>query len=651
MPKIDRRSYEDIVAQTEQLAQEYTDWQPDPEGVGDAGQALIRLFGRMVAVASDRLNQVPDKNFLAFLDLIGVQRRPPEPARAPLTFYLSAGSTQDALVPAGTSINAELAETDTEAVAFETEQELVVTPAQLQGVFVRDSPVDRFSDRTAQAAGAVETAFPAFQGDRAVEHALYLACDELFGLPGDKVLTVNVTTAQAADLCRWPLTWAYWDGTDWETIVGVVEGLDAILYSNTTQITIQKGRAIVRVEGVDETVEVQEFELQEFELQEVELTEDRLLDLDAHRGSTVLIVISTAVSTGESAPIAVVPEAPDNNSLYPAETYVRLARLAIDDDGVVSYAYDPSGFSQTDWSISLPLAHPEPYTIDGIEARWLRAAIHAPFPPTPQALPTIADLSVAVQVTRTALAVDRCLFNQVPLDLEKDFYPFGEIPQFNDTFYLANGEALAHPGAIVTVTVTVSDPLPYPISPSTDLLLEWAVWTGKIWQPLTTEEALEETLEEALLDGTVNLSQTGTLTFALPEGIVATAVNGETNFWLRGRILRGDYGTDTASSQTATFLRDAASAGAGTLAVYNTRGLMPGDSIGIVVEGTVNETVRIDSLDLGAQTITLAASSPLQSAYPQGTQVLLQLATALGPPVLKSIHLGYSYNSGTQPLT
>ena len=125
MPKLDRRSYEDIVAHTQQLAQTYTLWQPNSDGSPDAGQALIRLFGRMVAGVSDRLNQVPDKNFLAFLDLIGVQRRPPEPARVPVTFYLAAGSTNDALVPAATSIGAELAEGDTEEVLFETEQELV----------------------------------------------------------------------------------------------------------------------------------------------------------------------------------------------------------------------------------------------------------------------------------------------------------------------------------------------------------------------------------------------------------------------------------------------------------------------------------------------------------------------------------------------
>ncbi|WP_421658674.1 hypothetical protein [Leptothermofonsia sp. ETS-13] len=58
----------------------------------DAGWALIRIFSHLAMMVRDRLNQVSDKNFLAFLDLIGTQILPPQPARVPLTFYLAEGS-------------------------------------------------------------------------------------------------------------------------------------------------------------------------------------------------------------------------------------------------------------------------------------------------------------------------------------------------------------------------------------------------------------------------------------------------------------------------------------------------------------------------------------------------------------------------------
>ena len=44
------------------------------------------------------------------------------------------------------------------------------------------------------------------------------------------------------------------------------------------------------------------------------------------------------------------------------------------------------------------------------------------------------------------------------IDLSKDFYPFGQQPQFNDTFYVACPDALARPGAVITLAVTLTNP-------------------------------------------------------------------------------------------------------------------------------------------------------------------------------------------------
>ena len=55
-PKIDQRTYEDIVEQAKELAQKYTVWQPANNEEKDAREALIRIFGKMVKSVSDRLN-------------------------------------------------------------------------------------------------------------------------------------------------------------------------------------------------------------------------------------------------------------------------------------------------------------------------------------------------------------------------------------------------------------------------------------------------------------------------------------------------------------------------------------------------------------------------------------------------------------------
>ncbi|MFM6332674.1 MAG: hypothetical protein ACKPFI_07955, partial [Dolichospermum sp.] len=96
------------------------------------------------------LNQVPEKNFLAFLDLIGGQLQPPQPAKVPLTFYLAAASPVGAFVPAYTQISAPPLEGNDEEIIFETEQELIVTTAQLKAVFVRKPNPDKYIPHLSQ---------------------------------------------------------------------------------------------------------------------------------------------------------------------------------------------------------------------------------------------------------------------------------------------------------------------------------------------------------------------------------------------------------------------------------------------------------------------------------------------------------------------
>ena len=143
-PPIDHRSYQDLVTQTEQLAQQLSGWQPRTDGQLDAGGALIRIFARLAGLVVDRINRAPDKSYLAFLNLIGTSLLPPQPARVPLTFLLAANSPVDAVVPAGTQVAAPPPDGESDDVVFETEQELVVTRAQLQAAYVSDTTADGY---------------------------------------------------------------------------------------------------------------------------------------------------------------------------------------------------------------------------------------------------------------------------------------------------------------------------------------------------------------------------------------------------------------------------------------------------------------------------------------------------------------------------
>ena len=63
---------------------EWTDY-----NLSDPGITLIELFAYMTEMLVYRLNRVPEKNYLQFLDMMGMNPLPASSARTELTFYLS----------------------------------------------------------------------------------------------------------------------------------------------------------------------------------------------------------------------------------------------------------------------------------------------------------------------------------------------------------------------------------------------------------------------------------------------------------------------------------------------------------------------------------------------------------------------------------
>ncbi|HEY9858253.1 MAG TPA: hypothetical protein V6D16_02025, partial [Candidatus Obscuribacterales bacterium] len=172
-PRIDPRTYADLVAETEKLAKQFSQWKAS-ETKADAGTALIRIFGRMAAMVNDRLNRVPEKHFLAFLNLIGAQQQPPQPARVPVTAYLVDDSPVEAILPAYTQIAAVSQSNGTEEVLFETEEDLVVVRSQLQAAIVHGNK--QYCDHLLTATTAARE-YPVFEIEQ--PNTLYIAADQL----------------------------------------------------------------------------------------------------------------------------------------------------------------------------------------------------------------------------------------------------------------------------------------------------------------------------------------------------------------------------------------------------------------------------------------------------------------------------------------
>jgi predicted phage baseplate assembly protein len=127
-PDLDDRTWEEIVAQARALiptyAPNWTDHNPS-----DLGITLIELFAWLAEGMIFRLNRVPDKNLIEFLNLIGITRDPPTPASTYLTYRL-APAADTLLVPRGHQVSTPQTE-EKDAVVFEVDQELRVLRVNL----------------------------------------------------------------------------------------------------------------------------------------------------------------------------------------------------------------------------------------------------------------------------------------------------------------------------------------------------------------------------------------------------------------------------------------------------------------------------------------------------------------------------------------
>jgi|SRR5208283_2956338 len=131
-PNLDDRTWQDLVDQAKALIPRYAPQWTDP-GPSDPGMTLIELFAWLVEGMIYRLNRVPEKNYVAFLNLLGITRSPTTPAVTWLTYTSSAKVT----LAAGTQAATQQTETQ-QAIVFETDAELTVLPSKLVKLRRRD---------------------------------------------------------------------------------------------------------------------------------------------------------------------------------------------------------------------------------------------------------------------------------------------------------------------------------------------------------------------------------------------------------------------------------------------------------------------------------------------------------------------------------
>jgi predicted phage baseplate assembly protein len=132
--QLDDRRFDDIVAEARRRIPGYTPEWTDLND-SDPGMTLVQLFAWLSEMIIWRLNRVPDKSFIRFLDLLGIDLAPAVPARAELTFTLTAPGLQRAvLVPRGTRVALAEPGEDGRPITFETDDNLFAVSGRLTAI-------------------------------------------------------------------------------------------------------------------------------------------------------------------------------------------------------------------------------------------------------------------------------------------------------------------------------------------------------------------------------------------------------------------------------------------------------------------------------------------------------------------------------------
>ena len=211
VPNLDDRHFQDLVDEAKRRIPRYSPQWTD-HNVSDPGITLVELFAWLTEQYLFRLNQVPDKNFITFLDLIGVRLQPAQPAKGDVTFTLSAAPTPErrAIIPMWTEVATERTETE-EAIVFTTDRDAEVLPPQLRWLLT-SADGDEFQDQAATLRG--EASLDVWATPPKAANAFYLGFDADLSAHTLALQMQCDRVGIGIDPARPPWLWEVWRGNE-----------------------------------------------------------------------------------------------------------------------------------------------------------------------------------------------------------------------------------------------------------------------------------------------------------------------------------------------------------------------------------------------------------------------------------------------------
>lgn len=536
-PIVDNRDAERVFLELMHRGPAYLPaWRP---GEGQPGWALLRIFARYMQTVIERLNEAPDKNLLAFLDMLGINLIPAQAARAPVVFkpLPNFGNGQ---VAARTRLGAQVSG-QLEPLVFETDSAIALAAAHLLEVKTLWPTRDEYADHTIEWAGG--RTFTLFEKRRHVPHEVYLSHDTLLAFAGKSTVEIEfeLSTPGSEPLA---IQWEYWDGQGWQLFrefdptdeSASRDGTDGLTRSGVITLRAECGRSEkITINGIEaywlrgrlnrplppdparvlaeiDRVRIRSvlknphslYEVKELPNPDGFAISGRLIDRDGDPVRASFARLSQITNAGIEV-LAEVQVVGDGGARFggidldPGVTY----RFEVDETTLPPISYD---------------------FVAGSQPIYLEFVFDFGFFP------------------------EKAFGDGLTLDVTKTFYPLGQYPLPGSVFYLTNSNAFSKPGAKMQIwlkiaRINTAQPGSVELNAG-DIRVAWESWNGLKWANLSIFDVVHlGNQDDPGAENDPSLFKgDGIFSFTVPLDMSATRVNGEDGLWIRARLLQGAYG-------------------------------------------------------------------------------------------------------------
>lgn len=215
---LDNRDKKQLMELLARRIGEYTpEWRYEPGG-DDPGAAITELFMEMFCQTVDRFNQLPQKYYTEFLNLLRVPSPTVTSASGFMQFGIGGSLGAPVAIPQGTAVFAPVDEGDN--IVFETERKIEATGAQLTEIYYVDTKGGRIERLNKE---GDQPFFAASGGENLQYHRFALSQNEVLSLSGS--CAIEVTLHQSARFLEESTArrladpsfaaWKYWNGREY----------------------------------------------------------------------------------------------------------------------------------------------------------------------------------------------------------------------------------------------------------------------------------------------------------------------------------------------------------------------------------------------------------------------------------------------------